>query len=293
MRFEYFEPRTVEEAISLLVKYEGKTKVIAGGTDLIVHMRRKQIRPEYVINLGFIPDLDYITFSEKGMLRIGALTTIRSLEKSLELRQRCPLISEAAGQLASIGIRSLATVGGNLCNAAPSADMAPGLIALSTMAKIVGPARERKVLLEDFFTGPGTTVLKTGELLKEIQVPLTLAGGVYLKHGIRGSVDLAIVGVAAVVRLETRSEACKDIKLVLGAVAPTPMRVRKAEKVLKGKVITQTYIDEAARLASEECQPISDVRATAEYRREMVKVFAGHAIEKALEAARASQASDK
>jgi len=288
MRFEYLEPTTMEEAVSLLTKYDGKAKVIAGGTDLIVQMRKRQIRPQYMINLGFITDLDYINYSEKEGLKIGALTTIRALEKSTELKQQYPVISQAAGQLASVAIRNVATVGGNLCNAAPSADMAPALIGLSATVEIVGPAGERVVLLEDFFTGPGNTVLKTGELLKEIQVPVLSprTGATYLKHGIRGSIDLAIVGVAAVIRLEPRGEACQDIKVVLGAVAPTPMRARNAEEFLKGKVITQAEIDGAGRLASEECRPIPDVRASAEYRRQMVNVFTKRAISEAVAAAK-------
>jgi len=293
MKFEYLEPSTIEEAISLLAKYNGKAKVIAGGTDLMVQMRKQQRRPQYVINIGFIPGLDYINYVENEELRIGSLTTIRALEKSTELKQRYPVIPQAAGQLASMAIRNIATLGGNLCNATPSADMAPALIGLSAAVKIVGPAGERMVLLEDFFTGPGNTILKTGELLMEIKVPLLppRTGAIYLKHAIRGSTDLAIVGVAAVITLEPQSEACRDVKVVLGAVAPTPMRARNAEEILKNKVITQSDIEEAGRVASAECQPISDVRSSAEYRREMVQVFTKRAIKEAVEAAKNLRAS--
>ena len=287
MKFEYLEPATIEEAISLLIKYNGRAKVIAGGTDLVPKMRKGQIRPQYVINMGFIPGLDYINYDEKQGLRIGALTTIRALEKSTELRQRYPVIPQAAGQLASTAIRNIATIGGNLCNAAPSSDMAPALIGLSATARIAGPDGDRTVRLEDFFTRPGATVLKAGELLTEIQVPVLppRTGATYIKHGIRGSTDLAIVGVAAVITLELQGEVCQDARVVLGAVAPTPIRAPKAEELLRGKVITRAEIEEAGQVASVECQPISDVRASAEYRCEMVKVFIRRAITEAVAAA--------
>jgi carbon-monoxide dehydrogenase medium subunit len=283
MRFEYLEPATIEEAVSLLTKYNGRAKVIAGGTDLLVPMRQKVIRPDYVVDIINIPGLDYINYDDEKGLRIGALTTIRSLEKSAELNQRYPVISQAASQLGSVAIRNMGTLGGNLCNAAPSAETAPALIGLSAEARIVGPDGERVVPLEDFFTGPGTTVLKTAELLVEIQVPVLplRTKGVYLKHAIRGSIDLAIVGVAAIVILEPGSNVCKDIKLVLGAVGPTPMRAHQAEEIIKGKRIDDALIDKCAQVASDESRPITDVRASDWYRKEMIKVFTRRAIKEA------------
>ncbi len=278
MRFNYLEPATIEEAVSLLSKYDGKAKAMAGGTDLLVQIRSKAIKPEYVVDIGCIPGLDYINYDEKQGLRIGALTTIRAIEKSAKLRQIYPAISQAAGLLGSVAIRNVATIGGNLCNAAPSADTAPALIGLSAKATIVGPGGERVVPLEDFFTGPGGTVFKTGELLVEIQVPVPPPDtkGVYLKHS-RTAVDLAVVGVAVIMVLEPGG-VCKDIKIVLGAVAPTPLRAKKAEGVLRGGKIESALIEEAAQVAAGEAQPISDVRASAEYRREIVKVLTRRAI---------------
>lgn len=282
MKFEYLEAKSIKEAVSLIAKYDGRAKVIAGGTDLIVQMRRGMVKPEYVINIGRIKELDYINYDKEG-LKIGALTTIRSLEKSEIFNQDHLVISKAAGQLASIGVRNIATVGGNLCNASPSADMAPSLIGLGAQVKIAGLKSTRKVLLEDFFKGPGITILGNGEMLVEIQVPKVApkTGAAYLKYGIRGSIDLAIVGVAVVIMLGKRGE-CQDAKIVLGAVAPTPMRAKKAEEILKGKKIDQELIEESGRMASEEARPISDVRATAEYRKEMVKVFTRNAVKEAL-----------
>ena len=280
MKFEYLEARTIQDAISLLTKYDGKAKLIAGGTDLVVQMKRGMLKPEYVINLA-ISDLNKIRY-EDDVLLIGALTTIRALQTSDEIKQNHKVISEAASQLASIGVRNIATVGGNLCNASPSADMAPILIALGTKTKIVGPDGERYVPLEGFFTGPGVTVMDKNELLVLLEVPEmnVNSGAAYLKYGIRGSIDLAIVGVAALITLD-ENDYCQDAKIVLGAVGPTPIRARKAEEVLKGKKIEEKTIKESAKKASQESQPITDVRASAEYRIEMVEVFTRNALKEA------------
>ncbi len=285
MRFEYIEPTTIQEAISSLVKYDNKAKVIAGGTDLLVQMRQKTIRPEYVVDITNIPGLDYINYDEKRGLRIGALTTIRSLEKSAELRMQYPVISLAASKLGSVAIRNLGTLGGNLCNAAPSAEMAPALIGLSANAKIAGPSGERIVPLENFFTGPGTTLLKEGEILVEIQVPIPAPNtkSIYLKHAIRGSIDLAIAGVAVLATFEPQNRVCEDIRIVLGAVAPTPMRARNTEEVIKGKRMDENLIEKSAEVASSEAKPITDVRASAWYRTEMVKVLTRQAVRGILE----------
>ena len=280
MRFEYLQPQTVEEAMALLTKYNGKSKVISGGTDLVVQMRDKLIRPQYLIDITGINGLRYINVDDERGLRIGALTTIRDLERSAKLKGCYEMISQAASQLGSVAIRNMGTIGGNLCNASPSAETAPALIALSSKAKIVGPSGERLVFLEDFFVGPSCTTLKAGELLIEIQVPAPLphTRAIYLKHGIRGTIDLAIVGVAVAISVEPESKVCQDIKITLGAVAPTPIRARRAEEIMMGKMINDDLINRSAQMASDEARPISDVRASAEYRKEMVKVFTRRAM---------------
>lgn len=287
MRFGYLEPLNVEEAISLLVKYEGEAKVLAGGTDLIVQMRKKMVRPKYIIDIGCLPGLDYINYDEKEGLKIGALTTISALERSSEIKQKYPVISQAASKLGCVAVRNVATLGGNLCNASPSADMIPALIGLSATIKTLGPGGEKKNLLENFFIGPGKTMLERGELMTEIQVPLPplRTGGVYLKHGIRKAIDLAIVGVAAIISLDS-NESVKEAKIVLGAVAPTPIRAPKAEEFLKDKFIDEELINKCAELASKEACPISDVRASVEYRREMVKVFTRYSVRDAFNIAK-------
>lgn len=279
MRFDYLAARTIEEAISLLTQDEGKSKVLAGGTDLFLQIRSKRIKPECIVDISEIPDLSGMTYDGERGLRIGALTTIRALETSSEVRRRYPILSEAAGQLGSVAIRNVATVGGNLCNARPSAETAQALLALSAHALIVGPGGERTIHLENFFTGVGATVLGIGELLTEIQVPLAPPGsrGAYHKHSMRGTIDLAIVNGAVVVTPEPSDRgACRDIRIVLGAVAPTPMRAYKAEGVLRGKRIDESLIDEAAKTASAEAHPrAGSIRASVDYKKEMVRLITG------------------
>jgi carbon-monoxide dehydrogenase medium subunit len=278
MRFNYLEPRTIEEAVSLLIKYQEMAKVIAGGTDLLNQIRLKMIKPEYIVDIGYIPDLDYIRYDSEGCLSIGTLATIRSLERSAKIQEHHPVLSQASRLLGSMAIRNVGTIGGNLCHASPSAETAPALIGLGARVKLVGPDGERIVLLENFFTGPGQTVLKSGELMVEIQVPPMPAGtkGVYLKHSIRGTVNPAIVGVAAIIAIDRKR--CKEIKLVLGAVAPTPIRAKKAEEMLRGEEFDDPLIEKVAQVASDESHPITDVRASADYRKEMVKVFTRYAL---------------
>jgi len=278
MRFNYLEPRTIKEAVLLLIKYQGMAKVVAGGTDLLNQIRLKMIKPQYVVDIGYIPGLDYIKYDSEGQLSIGALATIRSLEMSAELQRHHPVISQAASLIGSIAIRNVGTIGGNLCHASPSAETAPPLIGLGASVKLMGPDGERTVALEKFFTGPGQTVLQTGELMVEIQVPPMPphTKGIYLKHSIRGTVNPAVVGVAAVVAMEGKR--CKEIKLVLGAVAPTPIRAKKAEAILREEEIADTLIEKAAQAASDESSPITDVRASADYRKEMVRVYTKYAL---------------
>jgi len=256
MRFDYLEAKTIDQAISLLGQYDGRAKIIAGGTDLLLKIRNKAIKPEYVIDITSIPNRNYIDYSGHYGLKIGALTTIRELETSIELQKRHPIISQAASQLGSVAIRNVATIGGNLCNALPSAEMAQPLIALSAQLIIAGPGGERIMPLEDFFTGVGKTALGRSELLVEIEVPPLLpeTKGLYIKHSVRGTIDLSIVNLAIVITLEPENKTCNDIRIVMGAVAETPIRAQKAEKVLRGLKIDSKLIDKAAQMASDEAQ---------------------------------------
>ncbi len=283
MKFDYLEPETIEETLAMLARYHGASKIIAGGTDLILQIRNKAIHPEYVIDITRIPGLAGMTFDDQQGLRLGALTTIRALERSFEIQKKYPIISQAAGQLGSVAIRNVATLGGNLCNALPSAETAQVLVALSAQAKTIGPGGERILPLEDFFIGVGKTLLNPDELLLEISVPRMEphTAGTYIKHSARGAIDLAIVNITVVMTMDQDEKICRDAKIVLGAVAPTPLRARKAETVLKGQKIDGALIERAAQVASEEARPRNaSIRGSSEYKKEMVKVLTGRAIKK-------------
>lgn len=279
-KFDHLEAKTIEEACSLLAKYKDKARVIAGGTDLLVSMKRREISPQYIINIKAIPNLDRMNYSQKDGLVIGALTTLAAIESSPIIQERFPILSSAAHQTAPPHIRNVGTIGGNLCNAAPSADMAPSLIGLGAKAKIKGLKGERVVTVEQFFIGPGVSTLQVGEILTEIQVPNppSHTRGVYLKLPARTAIDIAVVGVAVVVTLDAKGINIVDVKIVLGAVAPTPIRARQAEDIIKGKAISHELIEKAAQAAADEAKPISDVRGLASYRKEIVKVLTNRAL---------------
>ncbi len=275
MRFDYAQPSTLEESWALLHKYRGKATVLAGGTDVMRKTRARSLDPECLIDITGIAGLGDISDDGNHGLRIGSTVTIRDVETSPLVRQRFPVLAEAAGLLGSVAIRNVATLGGNICNASPAAECAPALLCLSAEARIVGPAGERLVPLEDFFTGPGATVLGDDEILAEIHVPASEPGSraAYLKHSARGSIDLAIVGVAAVGVFDPTDRVCHGIRMALGAVAPTPIRTRTAEDLVRGKVLDEEQVAAAAEAAAEEARPISDVRGSEAYRRDMVRVF--------------------
>jgi len=281
MRFDYLEPQSTEEALALLSRYQGKSKIVAGGTDLMLQIRNGTIKPEYVIDVTRIPGLEHITSDGQQGLRLGALTTIRALEASVELQKEYAILSQAAGQLGSVAIRNVATVGGNLCNALPSAETSQALLALSAQVRILGPRGERTLPLEGFFTGAGRTLLQPDELLVEIFVPplAPYTFGRYMKHSPRGPIDLAVVNVTVLITVEPKQKICKDARVVLGAVAPTPLRARKAEEVLKGRKIDDTLIHKTAQVASEEAHPRhGSIRGSVEYKKEMVRVLTSRAL---------------
>ena len=278
-------PKTLREAVSLLKKHKGSAKVIAGGTDLLPKMKRREIAPKYLIDLKEITGLNYIKYEKEKGLRIGAATTLNEILESSLISKHYPILTKAVSQMASIQVRNMGTMVGNLCNAVPSADTAPPLIALEAKLKLVGSKKARTVFVEDFFKGPDKTVLDPVELVVEVQIPPPHSGelGIYLKHTIRAEMDLAVVGVAAYLALDSKKHICKDVKIVLGAVAPVPMRAKKAEAVLRGKPLDDDLIDSAATIASVESKPIDDIRSSAEYRREMVRVLTKKALKHSLE----------
>jgi len=281
-RFEYFEPASLPEAVALLARYQGRAQPLAGGTDLLVELKEQLRRADCVVNIKKIPGIGELSFDARKGLRIGALVTAREIEVSPIAIKHYPSLVQAARELGSIQVRNRATIIGNVCRASPSADTLPPLIADGAKVSIHGARGMRSVLLEDFFTGPGKTVLKPDELVTEIVVPAPplRTGKIYIKHGRRKAMELATVGVAVTLTLED------EIRIVLGAVAPTPIRAKKAEALLRGRKIDAALIEQAARAALEECRPISNVRASADYRREMVGVLTRRALKQALDAIR-------
>lgn len=275
--FDYFAPRSLSEAVEILARYDGDARPVAGGTDLLLKMKAGRLAPKAIVNIKRLPELRGLAFNSQ--LSLGALITLEEIRRSPIIRKHYPALSDTANTMASVQIRNLATVGGNMCNAAPSADLAPILIALNAIARIAGPASrgERRVLLEDFFTGPGKSVLAPDELLVSLEVPLPVGPSVYLKQSPREHMDIAVVGVGLALR--TKNGQCESVRIVLGAVAPAPLRVRKAEDELTGGPLTADRIDRAARLAAQEAKPIDDVRGSVWYRRRMVEVMTRRGLE--------------
>ena len=284
--FEYFEPGTLDEAVALLARYQGSGSLFAGGTDLLVQMKEHLRQPAQVINLKKILGLDGLRFDTHEGLHIGALATTREVETSPLVRRHYAGLCQAVTHFASIQVRHRATVVGNVCRASPSADTLPPLIADSATLFLRCPAGTRSVAVEDFCTGPGKTVLGADELVTHIVVPPPPphTGKAYIKLGRRVEMELATVGVAVTLTLQGRR--CSDLRIALAAVAPTPIRARRAEALLRGQVPDATSIAAAATAASEEARAIGDVRGSADYRRQMVGVLTRRALEQALEAAR-------
>ena len=282
-QFEYLAPKTLGEACNLLVELGSGAKVMAGATDLIPPMRDKAFTAEYLVDIKNIPGLDYLEYDEKEGLKIGALTKLRTIEKSELVQEKNPAIAHGAKVIASTQIRAKGTMAGNICNASPSCDSGPNLVAQGAKILVQGPESSREIAAEDFFIGVKKTALEPGEIVTGIVIPPLAENeaAVYIKHAVRKAMDLAIIGVA--VKIKVEDGICTDAKIALGAVAIKPVRVPKAEEVLIGKKLTDDVIVQASEAAMDSCHPISDIRASAEYRKDMVRVFTKRAIKQALE----------
>ena len=276
--FDYSGPTTLAEALRLLAEKGPGARVLAGGTDLIIRMRHGLVKPSAIIHLGGIAVLRVITYKLKTGLSIGAAATLAEVAGHPDIRRRYPAVAYAAGETANVQVRNLGTVGGNLCNAAPSADNAPTLMALGAEMVLAGPQGERRVALEQFFKGPGQTVLTPGEILTAIQVPTPPphSGAAYQQVSARGRVDICAASVGAAVVFE--GENCKDIRIFLGAVGPTPLRALLTEDLVRGKAWAPELIAQAGEKAAGEARPITDMRASADYRRQMVGVLTRRAL---------------
>lgn len=278
-KFTYHTPASISEALTLLTEYGEKSKVMAGGTDLLVSMKKREIVPEHLINLKGIADLKGVRYDAKEGIRIGALVTLEEIRRSEEVKDEFCALWDAVDKMASPQVRSLGTIGGNLCGAVPSADTAPPLIALKALVKTAGGSGERSLPVEDFFRGPKESVLQRNEILTEVFIPNPpqKSSGVYLKLMRRNAMDLALVGVAAWLRIDSEG-ICREARIALGAVGPTPIRAVGAEKVLINKKVVEALAEEAGKAASVVCRPISDIRSSLEYRCSMVEVLTKRAV---------------
>jgi aerobic carbon-monoxide dehydrogenase medium subunit len=274
MTEEYLRPKTIGEAISLCQRLGEKARYIAGGTDLMGRIRERQVCPQYLISLKGIPGLDQIEY-DRDELRIGSLVTHRQLELSPVIRGRFPVLTDAAERIGSVQVRNVATLGGNIVNAVPSADGATPLLALGAKVCLVGARGERRMALEDIFTGPGQTVLEHGEILTQFIIPglLPRTGAAYWKHTRRSAMELPILGVSVLISLAADMETCVEARIGLGVMAPTPMRARNAEKVLRGKRMDDHILKEAGKAAANESRPRDSARGEAWYRKEMAEVL--------------------
>ncbi len=289
--FELLSSASVEEACSHLFRYGGDARILAGGTDLLVVMKLKRMIPRFLINIKGIPDLDHIRYDDQDGLRIGALTTIQSIKDSSVISKKFSVLNQTAGCLGTTQIRNIGTLGGNLSNASPAAEFAPILLTLGAVVKCVGRSGERLIPLEEFFLSPGKSSLQRDEVLTEVQVPnLPLhAEGIYLKHSLR-RMDVSIVGASALVVFE--GDVCRDVRIALGSVAPTPFRARKAEETIRGQRLTgdkveSELLEEVARVATGESVPIDDIREYAVYRKKIVGMLVKQGLKQVIARARA------
>lgn len=275
-KFEYFRPLTIEDSCSLLYKYKNDARILAGGTDLFVKMKKKQILPKVVISLNGINQLDRIEWEEKEGLTIGPLGKHEAIAHHPIIKEKFDFLSEACFKIGTRQVRNMGTLAGNLCNASPSSDAAAPLLVLESKLKLVHLYGERIVPVEEFFTGPFQTALHPEEMVAEIRIPRLpphTAGSYQYIHK-ASSVGETLVGVAVLLTVNPRDLICQEARIGLSSVAPTPMRAKAAETILKGKKIDAKAIQQAAQVVSDEIQP----RSRPWYRREMARVLVERAI---------------
>ncbi len=281
--FEFFEPTTLAEASRLFA--EEHSQLLAGGTDLVIGMKALTETPQSVISLQKIPGLTGITTEADNSISIGAMAKVREVELSADIQQHHTALAEGASEIGSIQIRNLATIGGNIAHASPAADTVAGLLVADAQVDIASTDGERTVPIDELFTGPGQTVLAPGEIITRFRLPSPASGSHYIKHKIREVMDLAFIGVAAAINLDNGT--IRNARIGLAAVAPTPIRATEAENLLNGNAPTAELVAQAGEAAAAASSPISDLRCSAEHRKEMVDVLTRRTIQQALERARA------
>jgi carbon-monoxide dehydrogenase medium subunit len=281
--FEYHEPISIEEAVALGARFSEAGRFLAGGTDLMIQMRRGRVAPRHVLSLHRVAGLERIEVD--GAVRLGALVTHRAIERCPHFQGGLRALVEGAEVVGGHQIRNVGTVGGNIVNASPAADVVPVLLALDATVTCLGPDGERTLPLDGFLTGPGQTARRPGELLTSIRFARLppRAATAFLKAGRRKAMEISVVCVAVRLVLDAEHERCQEARIALGAVAPTTLRARAAERALEGQPLTDKVLRRAGRLAADECQPIDDVRASARYRRLLVETLVPRAVRRSLE----------
>lgn len=283
--FEYYAPSTLKEALSLLDKRRQEARVLAGGTDLIVQMKDERAGPAVIIDAKHIPELNRLEWTKNKSLHIGAAIPLSKIIAFPPVKEKFSILYQACSLIGSVQIRNRGTLGGNICNAAPSADAVPPLLCLRAKAIVSRLGVKRTIPLKSFFYGPGQTALESNELLVEIEIPTppTFSAGCYLRHAPREAMDIAVVSVASLLVLAPPRNLCQEARIVLGAVAPTPIIVKQGQTLLAGRPLSEETIEVAAEQAAVEASPISDVRGSSEYRRELVKVLTRRTLQRAWE----------
>jgi carbon-monoxide dehydrogenase medium subunit len=271
--FALAEPESVPEAVEILARLDGEARIIAGGTALVPTMRLGLVTPDRLVSLHRIPGLSQIRV-DKGVLEIGAMTSLAALARHEALRSAWLLLAQAAGRVATPAIRSTATLGGNLCYAEAASDPAPALLCLDAQVRVADSVGERVVPIGEFFTGFYETAVAPGEIVTGVRVPAAPAGARsgYLKFCPRSAEDKPLIGVAALLVLDA-ARRVGEIRVGLGGAAPTPLRARRAETAVKGQELTDSAIRGAADAAAGEAEPLSDLMGSADYRREMIRVW--------------------
>ena len=287
-RFEYFEPDSIRETTEILDKCGEEAKVIAGGIDLLPKMRIGSIKAEYLVSAQNISDLSYFRYGDSSGLEFGAMMTLQFLDASDVLKEKYPALQNAIHQITSVQSKYMGTAVGNLCVATPGSDLAPAMMAYDAELLIAGPEGERREKVCDFYPSKNKTTLKRGEFVTGVYIPAAKKGtGAKFINRVRTHADIAKITLTVFVEID--GEVCKEVRIAMGAVAPTPVRAEKAEDLLRGQVINEELVSEASKAVVTSMNPSSGLRSTKEYRMEVTPVLVERALLKALEAARRAE----
>lgn len=284
-KFDFHEPVTVEEVCQILAELGTKASVIAGGTDLLVNMKKATVSPEHLVSISRIDELKEID-SSNGMVKIGACFTVAEIAESDKIKEKLSALGKGAGNLGSPLVRNLATIGGNIGSARPAADLPPSLMAYGSKVVLKCSTGDRQVSMDDFFLGPGLTALKPGEIITEIIVntPPPHAGAGYINLGVRKAQDCNLVNVSSFISLDDQ-DVIADARIVMGCVGPKHLRAPLAEHILIGEKPSKEIFEKAGDAASQDSTPIDDFRGTARYKKAMVSVLTKRTLSIALKEA--------